>query len=142
MTGARKRCSCKASATSASIPYKALDSIAESLAQYLLRLPRHEVQSLLPRDVVALARVFPIFRRVEAIAVARPRESQARRTSRNFASGHSTALRDLLARLGDRKTLVLHVDDIQWGDLDSAALLARPPPPTRSAPAPAAAILP
>jgi serine/threonine protein kinase len=64
-----------------SIPYKALDSIAESLAHYLLRLPSRDVESLLPRDVVALARVFPIFRRSgghrRRAAAGRPRAGPA-----------------------------------------------------------------
>ena len=111
-----------------SVPYKAVDSLIDALARFLAGLRQHERIAFAPRDAGALGRLFPVLgqlvgppNRAEAPDVPDPQELRRRA----FRS-----LRELLARIGDRRPLVLHVDDLQWGDADSAALLAdlmRPP---------------
>ena len=105
-----------------SVPYKALDSLIDGLSRWLSRLPPLEAARFLPRDFDALARLFPVLRGVGESAVGRrtvvdlPDATELRR--RGFA-----ALRDLLGRLADSRTVVLAIDDLQWGDFDSGLML-------------------
>lgn len=111
-----------------SVPYKAFDGIVDELTRFLARRPYAEVAALLPARAAALAQVFPVLRRVDAIARAPLAgewlDPQVLRT-RVFA-----ALRELFTRISNHYRLVLVVDDLQWTDADSLNLLReilRPP---------------
>lgn len=111
-----------------SVPFKAFDGLIDTLGRYLARLPAAEVEPLLDDGFRVLQRLFPTLRQVrdfsgpeamfERLGVHEsPLEPQALR-KRAFQ-----ALRGLLHRLAAGTRLVLVVDNLQWGDLDSARLL-------------------
>jgi serine/threonine protein kinase len=104
-----------------SVPYKAFDEIIDSLSEHLLTLSREDAGSILPSSLALLKSAFPVLARVPTIAEVRSTDSvlepHALR-ARVFA-----ALRELFARLAEHSPVVLLIDDLQWADPDSLALM-------------------
>ena len=105
-----------------SVPYKAIDGLIDPLSRYLKQLAPRVVEGILPRDVRALAWLFPVLNQVDVIgespvipiAAHDPHERRRRAVQ---------ALRDLLTRIAERWPVVVVIDDLHWGDRDSALLL-------------------
>jgi hypothetical protein len=111
--------------------YAALEGPLDDLAKALHRLPRADLEPLLPAGLAAAARPFPAIARLarDARGAAPPHAGaqiepiQARRRA-------ARALRELLHRVAQRRPVALFLDELHLGDLDSAAVLGdllRPP---------------
>ena len=112
-----------------SVPFKALDSLIDALSDYLCKLAPDAAARYLPQDMLALVRLFPVLGQVPGLAKL-PAVAIGDATQRELRQRAWQALRDLLTNLGREHPLVLYIDDLQWGDEDSARLLAdlvRPP---------------
>ncbi|HKP62422.1 MAG TPA: AAA family ATPase [Polyangiales bacterium] len=103
-----------------SLPYKACDALMDELSRYLRRMPTELAAALMPREVWALRRLFPVLGRVAAVADAPERGAQDAQELRRRGF---LALGELLGRVRDRQPLVVSIDDLQWADDDSIALL-------------------
>lgn len=112
-----------------SVPFKALDSLIDALTSFLRALPPEEAALLMPDDIGALARVFPVLQRVEVVA--RASDPRLANLDEQQVRGRAfRALRSFLMRVSRRALVIWFIDDLQWGDADSAEALfevLRPP---------------
>jgi serine/threonine protein kinase len=113
------------------VPYKALDAVIDALARHLESLPAAEAAAVVPARAAALARLFPVLERLAPFH-RRPAPTPLPDAAELRRQGAS-ALREVLEHLSrGPRPLVLWVDDVQWGDADSALLFEeflRPPAP-------------
>ena len=103
------------------VPFKAFDGVVDALSRHLFRLDPLRAALLLPHDAAALARVFPVLRRVPAMSKAQ--EPRREIDPQELRTRAFSALRELLLRLTEQALVVIFVDDFQWADADSLALL-------------------
>lgn len=106
-----------------SIPYKAFDAVVDDLARYWLGLGPDEAATLCPEEGAGpLTLLFPELRRVPVLDV--PTGEMLRRgDARALRQTAFEALRVVLTKVRERVPLVLWVDDTQWADVDSGALM-------------------
>ena len=105
------------------VPFKMLDGVVDSLTAAVMTLTTEQIEALVPREVGALVRLFPVMRRIPQFAAqvagstVPPDPQELRR--RGF-----TALRGVLTRLSRIRPVAIFVDDAHWGDADSCVFLA------------------
>ena len=108
-----------------SVPHKVLDGVVDALVDQAATWPPAVCGALLPQDSETLLRLFPALRSLwpERAAYRGPPEMVVldARTLRRRAIA---ALAELLRRLARQRPLVIHIDDLQWGDVDGAKILA------------------
>ncbi len=106
-----------------SMPYKGLDELVDELAAYLRELEPAEIDRLIPNDAGLLPRVFSVLRRIPALRASESVQPLGG-AGHELRSAAFAAMRELLRRLADGRPLVLIIDDVQWSDADSLALLS------------------
>jgi len=99
--------------------YRAFDGVVDAIVRHLWTLDERECTWLTPGDAPLLCRMFAMFDGVRSFRGPLPPPGDI--DSRTRAYG---ALRELLARMAKRWTLVITIDDLQWADADSLRLLA------------------
>jgi eukaryotic-like serine/threonine-protein kinase len=102
------------------VPFNALDGVIDDLTRFLVTQREARLERLIPNGVGALLAVFPALRAVPVLADAAALE----RPVANVRTRGFVALRELLVRLCRRRATVITIEDLQWADLDSVALLA------------------
>jgi hypothetical protein len=104
-----------------SVPFGGVDSLIDALSEYLLGLEASDVDRLLAGGVSNIAKMFPVLSRVPLIA-----EQRVDGPILNPLTLRELAFRELVrvvSALSQSRTLVVYVDDLQWVDADSLALI-------------------
>lgn len=103
-----------------SVPFRSVDGLVDALSGHLARLGEEQVRRLVPRHADILARAFPVLKRVDALQSAVSHEVRDPQEQRARLFG---AIRTLFSKLAASETVIAVIEDLQWIDEDSRALL-------------------
>ena len=104
------------------LPFKAFDSVVDALTDHLTKLADNDQAYVLPDGILHLSEIFPVLRRLKLIAHERY-AVPALRDATELRNQAFVAFCELLVRTARLHPLVIFIDDLQWGDPDSFALL-------------------
>lgn len=105
------------------VPYKAVDGVIDAMSRYLTTLSPPAAHKLLPEHAGLVGQVFPVLRRIEPIARS-PRPPLEKLDPVVLRTRLFAGLRDLFGKIARSVPLVVIIDDLQWADADSLAMLA------------------
>jgi len=106
------------------VPYRALDVVIDALSTKLLGTDPDQLQALAWLDLTAVARMFPVLRRVPEIQRVCQKELQPdEREPQEKRRAAAATLGRLLELVGDGRQVALYIDDLHWGDEESAIVL-------------------
>ncbi len=105
------------------VPYKALDGLIDNMARVLRRAPLDIVRALSNEDLSWLAALFPVMARADALDILPADPEGVPRDTLVTRAFHQ--LGRVFDGLSADKPLLLFIDDVHWGDADSARALAQ-----------------
>jgi len=104
------------------LPYKAFDGIIDQLATWLQELESADLERVLPDWIAELAQLFPVLETVHEVLV-RVKTTVLPTEVIELRRRALIALAKLLVQASQSRPVVLYVDDLQWADTDSIAML-------------------
>ncbi|MGC6415530.1 MAG: serine/threonine-protein kinase PknK [Bradymonadia bacterium] len=105
-----------------SVPYKAFDRVFDNLTRHLNTMPADAVRAIIPDGIAALTHLFPVLLHVPVIADVVYSDTLIVEISEARQVAFSAA-KQLFQKLDGKYNVIIHIDDVHWGDEDSVSLL-------------------